>query len=381
MVEKPKDLNTVKEHKLTKRRLMKVAVAAGISPLAASRLTVEDVKAADSDEVTISYDTEGQYKTTVPADWYERILKARDTNKEMQQRFSEAEGIADVGMRTGDTSGDNPYVFIALDKGSSKKEKRRGEIPEERNNTRIEVIERDVSNRSGDCDDSFYDADDRIPGGIRVSERNNNSYGTLTSQLVSGSDHNVPYGWATCVHVLSNCSNPEPLYHYGDGGEQSLGWVWLMDLSRDFAAIRPYSGVEARSDTVLPRYPNNSYFDHHVSGTLSRDGLERLMDRDGFEFELSGVSSCRNKAQVSASNTSKTIFDYDCANRIYDQVEWGSGDDAEGGDSGAPVISEPVEDAADQRFFSHMHSGSLFNCWGPAGYVIRNEWNLWWDDF
>lgn len=60
---------------------MKIAAATGMSSVAASQLTVDDVKATDSDQVRIPLDTEGEYKTNVPADWYNKLKDAEKAER------------------------------------------------------------------------------------------------------------------------------------------------------------------------------------------------------------------------------------------------------------------------------------------------------------
>lgn len=60
MERKPSNIHSKKEHKLTRRRIMKMLTAAGVAPAAASRITVDDVKAADSDQIPISLDVGGK---------------------------------------------------------------------------------------------------------------------------------------------------------------------------------------------------------------------------------------------------------------------------------------------------------------------------------
>ena len=376
-------------HRLTRRRVMKAAMASGFSVLTASRLTVDDVKAADSDEVVIYYDTEGRDKTHVPKGWYDYIQRARDVNERMKKRFTDREGISDIGMRVGDTSEDNPYVFIGVDKNSSKKDERRGEVPEERDGIRIEVEERDPSARKAEaqCADEKYDQDDQIPGGLGLEEAVSGNDGSFTSRLFPDVNYyDAPPGWATAAHVLERCDNAYTIKHKPQSSPESgriIGQAWFIDQSRDFVAIRQSSWVEPRSDFAKPSAPNNSLLDYHVDATLSQDGLETLMSRDT-EFIHHGARTCRTRAQISSSGERKfTPGTQFCNAYLKDQVEFGSGadDETNTGDSGGGVISEPIDDQGDKQYFSHLHSGSgEFNAFGVGGWAIRKEHNMWWGD-
>jgi len=334
----------------------------------------------------IYYDTEGKNKTHVPKGWYDYIQRARAVNEQMKKRFTDKEGISDIGMRVGDTSEDNPYVFIGVDKNSSKKDERRGEVPEERDGIRVEVEERNPSAReaTAECEDELYDQDDQIPGGLGLEEMVSGKGGSYTSRLLPDFNYyDEPPGWATAAHILERCDDAYSMKHKPQSSPDSgrpIGEVWFIDQRRDFAAIRQNLQVEPRSDVAHPEYPENSYLEYHVDGTLSRDGLETLMNRDT-EFIQSGARTCRSRAQISSSGERKYVGTDFCANYLDDQVEFGSGDEANDGDSGSGVISEPIEEEGGKQYFSHLHSGvGEFNCFGVGGWAIRKRHHMWWDD-
>ena len=72
----PRDLNSLREHKLTRRKVIRAASAAGFSSPVAINMTAEDVKASDSDQVTVSFDINGNSKHTVAADRMDWIKKS-----------------------------------------------------------------------------------------------------------------------------------------------------------------------------------------------------------------------------------------------------------------------------------------------------------------
>jgi len=101
----PKKLNSLKEHKITRRRVMNAAAAVGFSAPVALNMTVEDVKASDSDQVTISFDIGGNHKTTVPADEMEWIQRASWANKKLTDNHFDKDSVIGVGLRGGKGEG------------------------------------------------------------------------------------------------------------------------------------------------------------------------------------------------------------------------------------------------------------------------------------
>ncbi|WP_411716052.1 hypothetical protein, partial [Natronomonas sp.] len=138
MDKEPSSINSKKASKLTRRRLMKMATAAGFPAATALSLTPEDVKASDSDQVTIAFDVTGEVKKQVPADWYDHVRRTKRVKSDIEQKFLDREGINSVGVRTGS----DPHVIVRLDADNSKKEERRGELPEYQNDVYIDVMER-----------------------------------------------------------------------------------------------------------------------------------------------------------------------------------------------------------------------------------------------
>jgi hypothetical protein len=95
-----------------------------------SHLTVDDVKGADSDQVPIYLDTQGNEKRYVPSDWYNKVLDARKARYKIEEKHLHKEGVLSVGYSPGKHGGDNPHVIVGLDYNSDKKDERRGELPE-----------------------------------------------------------------------------------------------------------------------------------------------------------------------------------------------------------------------------------------------------------
>lgn len=123
MVKNPSDIHSKKTHKLTRRRVVRMLTAAGVAPAAASRITVDDVKAADDDQVPISLDVDGKIKENVPANWYDRIVHTRNVTDKIQESYGHRKSVIGIGYSAGERGGDNPYVVVGINQDSNSKEK------------------------------------------------------------------------------------------------------------------------------------------------------------------------------------------------------------------------------------------------------------------
>ena len=111
----PNELNNIKDHKLTRRRVMQAATAIGFSSPVAMNISVDDVKAADSDQVTVSFDVSGNTKYTVAADRMDWLQKTKSANEDLKNKYYQREGVLGVGM-SGGKGEDNPHVVVSLDR-------------------------------------------------------------------------------------------------------------------------------------------------------------------------------------------------------------------------------------------------------------------------
>lgn len=88
-----KKLNSIKDHKLTRRRILEAATAAGMSTAAAMTLTPEDVKAADSDQVTVPFDVHGNSKFQIASDKLDWYYRARDATEHIRQNHQQGRAL------------------------------------------------------------------------------------------------------------------------------------------------------------------------------------------------------------------------------------------------------------------------------------------------
>lgn len=360
---------------------MKLATAAGVPIATATHLTADDVKAADSDQMTISFDTEGNYKKRVAADWYDHFIRARDINDEITKKFWGREGIERIGLRGGGNN-DNPHVIVALDESKSEKENRRGEIPEWKNDVRIDVIE-ESGEKKLNCDDENADVS-QLPGGVASEVGFVGTTCTNGPRCMTGSDHQLATGWSLASHcmdqgdsVSGDCSTEADVVHnyteYGD--------IVYWDHDRDFAYVEQTGLGSPVSETVYPADHSQS---HHIHGTVSESGMGSVLGDPG---KVWGITSCEVIGSYQELNVTWNV-DHPCNpnNTLIDMLKLETGVDiTESGDSGSLwMVQEPD---TDDWFAAASHSGAKATAidnpnyaFGPQGFSIRDVNNMWWDD-
>ena len=144
---KPSDIHKKNFRRLTKRRMLKILISAGISASTANAVTAEDVQDASSDQIPISLDSDGNSIVYVYSDWYDHLKRARDVKYDLEREWITGRNTKDteddvysVWLDAG-KRGDNPHVILTIDKNSSSKNETRGRIPEYRDNVRIDIEE------------------------------------------------------------------------------------------------------------------------------------------------------------------------------------------------------------------------------------------------
>lgn len=129
MERKPSSINSKKESKLTRRRILKYLTAAGMAPSAAANITVDDVKAADSDQVPISIDVDGEIIEHVPADWYDRVVHTRDVRDKLARNHGRKESILAIGYDPATRDRGQPAVKIHFEREHKNKEQDQKRFP------------------------------------------------------------------------------------------------------------------------------------------------------------------------------------------------------------------------------------------------------------
>lgn len=333
----------MKEHKLTRRRVMKAATAAGMSTASALTLTPKDVKAADSDQVTIPFDVDGEIKRQVDADMMDWYYRARDATNQISGEFLTRDGVAAVGT-VGGVPKDNPHVIVRLEDSNGKADERRGELPEERNAVRVETETASDSDFEEHCDPDFWSESykDEFPGGMRVTATSNDGAGTNSSRMYD--DGLNWFGWTTAGHVVDKCYGGQDVYHDADDQFYKIGVVSDIDEKRDVAFIE--EDYNASTDW-WNRNPDNFSDAEEILATVSEEGLVTIKDNGG-DSEMYGIGGCHYTLELKNWNLD-VDEEWRCSSTRYDQIEMEEGTltDTQKGDSGGLYFAEDPNSAGD----------------------------------
>lgn len=392
-IDKPSSINNIKDHKLTKRRLLSALSSAGFGTATVSSLTIDDVKAADSDQVTIALTCDGDRKERVSSDWYDHLVRARRVTQRMEKNWlgsgnSNRDTHNDVfGVWLNSGSGSNaPHVIITIDRNSSTKDETRGEVPERRNDVRIEVEERSREYESA-CDPKCKENLSEMPGGLEVCF-DGVGCGTLGPQAWDYNDNT--WNLTTAAHVPADdghCGDDI----IGDIAETAcgdyIGRVKYIDHTHDICIIDPYMDP-------LPEVWNPE--DHSerwgvITDSLSADGVDYWMggeDHDERKVWKYGAKTCHSEGYVDARGKKEDPeVGNPCTpdpNTWNDCVRWGSVTDLGAGDSGSIAFgADPYSNdfyAVCQnswRWVDPLHNYTA----GPAGYAWKNKHGYEWRTF
>lgn len=394
----PSSINEKNASRLTRRRVMKLATAAGFSTATALTMTPEDVKAQDSDQVTISFDISGRNKKTVDADWYDHVQRSKRVRDTIESKYYSRDGINGVGIGN---DGEH-HVVVVLDKNHSKKDERRGELPERKNDVRIEIEEEDeipspkhntddgCQSHEGPCDDKITDTYS-VPGGV-VAGPYLEEECTLGSRLFPGSCKVIGEGWSLPVHCLTTCyevqegddrcssdrSRPcepvvqEDIFHNYIG----IGQAICYDEALDFVYIEEDDSSVPESEIVLPSDHSNKV---HIKDSVSDSGLDVVMD--GYEVTARGVKSCEvDNGSVDFRDLTRSIKNY-CREEVIEQVEVTfDNSHLANKDSGGVFW---VTDNGDNFAVTHLSSSLCapgFGHYGPQAHSIQDRNDVWWSD-
>ena len=379
-----------KPSKLTRRRIMKLATAAGMSSAVAANLTKADVKAASTDEVTISVDIQGNVKTQMAADRLEWLQRATKATKDVRNRHLKRDGVRGVRMNGG-ARGDNQHVIVLIDNNHPQKEKRRGEISEKHENgVRIEVEESEDKGGQTCSPETIDSESDPLPGGQQIQTRyeDDGSYNyepPLTISPRMWYPDGSSCGWGTAAHGLKDCLAKGDIRHTG-GGNQAVGEVLIINWDLDFVFIE-LKGREGGTSNHN-QHPEKDYDDVEINGTVSEEGMQTVYDEYQQEEALGfyGIGSCYEDFELMSWNaTYRKGSGYDCQTYVYDQFyirsDYGSVR-FQSGDSGG-LVHTPDPTGGDYYYAIGSASGyqGSLDGWhnhGPQGFSIDNQSGCQW---
>lgn len=396
----PRELNSGKDHKLTRRRVMRLASSAGLSSAVVANMTVDDVKAADSGQVTISLDVDGQRKYTIAADYLELVQRANRVNRQVTKNHFRKNSIDSVATWGGEGE-ENPHVVVTVDRNNDKVEEQRGEIPEEKDGVEVKIHEGEGNGDSLYCENmDCVDTNENFPGGQPVVVRDENSDeargpGTISPQIIES-------GWewsgsSTAAHGFifgGDCSSSAYVYHQTDLDQDNvsefecypLGSVDFLDTTRDIAFIN----MEDVTETDWNYKPSDRTEGVQISGTLSEEGVAAIHDEYNGDsmMHLYGAGKCHTNIELQGWNDTRSLSHLDddqkCNDELYDQLVMNDGcilpDGPDGGDSGGIWFTPDPE--TDSWWALGAVSG-WYQSWcrewyGPQGFSLDEVYDRAW---
>lgn len=402
MEKKPSDIHTKKEHKLTRRRIMKMLTASGVAPAAASRITVDDVKAADSDQIPISLDVDGEYKENVPADWYDQVKHAEKVRDKIANNHGHRKSILAIGVRAGIRGGENTTIVIDFNEDSDSKGKDKDNTPDEREGIEVEKEERQPP-KPKNCDTypapcSDYDCrplpeGEDIPAGAMFETQDplmggHIGMGSHTTN-VRDRDSTYHHTWMMTAHQAYSCEASGDIYHQPEADfGYKVGEVAEIHPDYDMAIVEPTRGVE---DDILPSAYVHESSDLHngarygpVENTLSKDGVLKWRSEERSVFRY-GIGSCYDSGTVGSIYQDYTV-DADntnyCSNTLKEVIRI-AGSQCVDGDSGSLQFCYYKPD--DAYFGIGLTSGGTEHGYitdgytnAVAGYRIDNDLGYYW---
>lgn len=387
---KPSSIHSKRLTGMTRRRMFKALVAAGFSSAAASRITVNDVKAAESNQVPVALDTEGNSIVMVDSDWYDWLASAKKARSKVRSKWLDHRDVVGIWLTSGGSGQGNPHIDVELDGHSGSKEETRGKIPEYKDGIKVNVSEvgerRSLSQKCAtpDCydDKDFYP---ELPGGVAVEAYpagENEGCGTLAPWVVDlEGTHEYSGCWITAAHMFCN-RDTNNAYHYGQKiGDVVTGRSSPYDY--DFVAIEPVSGVYALDEI---RDANNASKNYEIGGTITKDGVH-TSENKGYTVHKHGIGNCHQDGNIKGDGDLQTQSADICGDpdsTFHGQIRWGDEFDATDGDSGSAAFINDPNDENNYFVLSlcNFSSGLLAPehgksyIAGTAGHVIENKFGF-----
>lgn len=387
---KPSSINSIKDHKLTKRRLLKALSSAGFGAASVNAITVDDVKAADSDQVTIAITCDGERKKRVSSDWYDHLVRARRVKNEIEENWlystdsgkDSYDDVFAVWLDAG-TDSNNPHVKVTIDKNSSSKEETRGNVPERRDNVRIDVEEAPREHEQV-CEPKCKQDTSEMPGGLSVSINGNG--GSLGPQAWDNKDGTWTLTTAGHVAAQEGTCGDDLIGSNVEHCGEYIGYVKDIDHSLDMCIIEPAYDVEPIPEVWNPDDHSSRW--GTITDTLSADGVDYWMGDNPNNNQRKvwkyGVGSCYSEGYVHARGTKEDPeVNNPCTPdpKTWNEcVRWGTINSIWGGDSGS--IAFGADPDSDDFFAVCQNSWRWYNySAGPAGYAWRNKHGYSWRTF
>lgn len=387
---KPSSIHSKKLHRFTRRRILKTLSAAGVSSAALGLLDVDTVRGAASDQIPISMDTEGNSTTYVEADWYDRLVKAREVFKTIENGFLPEQANPRAKMATkrirdavtgvwldAGTGNSDPHIIVSVVEDAPGRGDAPGAIPEKMRGIPVEIEYTEREEETA-CSASSKSDTSEMPGGLQVDFYGpNDGYanGTLTSRVWNRDNYDTLL--MTAAHVPENAVEDEcgielqgmDAYHNGT----KIGEVDHVRHDHDVATIYP------TDTTALDKVwnPGNHSQKFHVKDTMSADGIDTFVSNNE-KIKKCGRTTCLTEGTVSARGKKERAYvNEECTEYWYDCVRWGGFTSIDAGDSGSLAFG--ADPNGDGYLATNINSWRWFDySSGPAGYAIDNNHNYYW---
>lgn len=305
---KPSDIQSKKLNRLTRRRLMKYLSAAGVSIATVQNITVDDVKAADTDQIPIALDTQGNIIKNVSADWYDRVVHANDVRDKIAANHGDRPSVIGVGY----DPASEPNVVIHFHEESESKEKDKGETPNQKDG--VTVKKEEVNPKPTACPsepETCLEYDCRtieegkdIPAGTLAEvPYAPGTWGGITSRI-RDNNHEHDHGWLISAHQDSSCGDgyrPDVYHQPRDDGGYKIGEIVEVYPNYGAAVVHPTRGIsdDIHASPYVADSTNIIDGDRYgpIQATMSKDGVRTWRDNDYSVFRY-GPSTCYDDGEV-----------------------------------------------------------------------------------
>lgn len=352
-----------------RRRFLQTLSAAGFGA-GALYLTPNDVQAAASDEVPITYaivrnESDTGYepkKKMVPADWYNDLQHAHNVHQ--QANFLKRPGVAGTTVIPGKYGGENAKIRLEVSKQKASHDSvslpvAKAALPDAINGVPIEVVE--VGSPQLSCYESNYGSSP--PAGVQINH--GSTYGSLGSPMVKNGNKY----FTTNYHIFGGSPTDEKLYQ---DSSTAIGKVSAYDCSQDFVACTPLNGHTPTRDIV-----DSSYY---TWGHYTASGVDDLAAQ-GAAAEKHGQRTCKTSGTIHGRGDA-WVYDANCISR-HDQVKWGTAvEDFYNGDSGSVAYHQY---SGDKVLVLDLNAAYVPKddptgdyCFGTGAYKIYNSYGFGW---
>lgn len=327
-----KRIHQLSPSRMGRRSLMKALTTIGLGGISAATITADDIKAAASDEVPITYAMEASdwagssyepQKIMVPVDWFDDVQQAHQAHEDFD--FGRIPGIVGTTVLPAKFGGRNSIIQVEIAPDIAKRHGKsiaeaRSMVPETILGVDTRIVE--SSHPEFGCYEHEYGTEP--PVGCHVE--GTNSQGTLGCPLIKDGN----WYFSTNYHLFTDQNDPTGASLTEWGGD-TIGEVVDYDCADDFVACEPRNG-HSPTRTIVGT-------DHYILGYYTASGIDSLAANDE-QATKRAVTTCETSGTIHGRGEA-WAYDADCKRR-FDQVKWGvSEQDFTDGDSGSVAYASP----------------------------------------